>query len=100
QELNGLEVFAATVLIGNPLARLARIIEIEHRGDGVHAQAVNVEALAPEQGIGEQKIDDFVAAIIEDQRTPVLVLAFARVLMLEESGPVETGQRPIIARKV
>ena len=42
EELDRLEVLAAAVVVGNPLARFARIVEVEHRGDGIDAQAVNV----------------------------------------------------------
>src|SRR5262249_3391882 len=99
-EVNGFEVLATAELIGNPLARFARVIEIKHRSDGVYAQAVNVEALAPEERVGEEEIDDFVAAIIEDQGAPVLVGAFAWILVLEEGGAVEASQRPVVAWEV
>ena len=46
QQLHGLEVLAAAVLVGHPLAVLARVVEVEHRGDGVDPQAVDVELLA------------------------------------------------------
>ena len=40
------------------------------------------KAVAPEQRVGEQKIRDFVPAEIEDQRTPVLMRALARIFVL------------------
>ena len=61
QKLDRLQIFAAAKLVRNPLAFLARIIEIKHRGDGVHAQAVNVKAFAPEQRVGDEKIGNLVA---------------------------------------
>ena len=44
QEGDRLEVLAAAVDVGDPLAFLARVVEVEHRGDRVHAQAVDVVA--------------------------------------------------------
>ena len=39
-------------------------------------------------------------AEVEDERAPILVRAFARVVMLVKRGAVKAGKRPIIARKV
>ena len=46
----------------------------------------------PEQGVGEQEVADFVAAVVEDQRAPVGVLALARVGMLVQGRAVEQPQ--------
>jgi hypothetical protein len=100
QELDGLEVFAAAELVGNPLALLARVVEVKHRGDGVHAQAVHMKAFAPEQRVGDEKIGNLVPAKIKNQRAPVLMRALARVLVLEERGAVEFRERPFVARKM
>ena len=62
QEIDGLQVLAPAVLVGNPFAFLARVIEVKHRGDGIDAQAVDVEAVAPEQRVGDEEIADFVPA--------------------------------------
>ncbi len=35
--------------VRNPFAFLARVIQIQHRGHGVHAQAVDMVFLEPEQ---------------------------------------------------
>ncbi len=59
-----------------------------------------MEAVAPEQGVGQQEIDDLVPAVVEDQRAPVLVRAFARVCVLVKRGAVEPGQRPVVAREM
>src|SRR4051794_7117461 len=68
QETDRLEVLAPAVLIRDPLSRLARVIEVEHRRDGVHAEAVDVVLLEPEQRVRQQEIADLVAPVIEDQR--------------------------------
>ena len=47
QEADGLEVFVAAIFVRHPFAVLARIVEVEHRGDGIDAQAVEMEFLGP-----------------------------------------------------
>jgi hypothetical protein len=42
-------------LFGNPLALLARVVEVEHGRDGVDAQAVEVVLLEPVKGVGQEK---------------------------------------------
>ena len=52
EEIDGVKVFAAAELIGNPFAGLAGVVEIEHGGDGVHAKAVDVVFVEPEECVG------------------------------------------------
>ena len=83
------EIFAAAEFVGDPFARLAAVVEIEHRGHGIDAQAVDVIFVEPEQRVGEQEIAHFVAAVVEDQRAPVGMLALPRIGMLVEARAVE-----------
>ncbi len=39
QEIDGFEIFATAEAVRNPLARVAAVIEIQHRGDCIHSQA-------------------------------------------------------------
>ena len=92
EERDGLEVLAAAVRVRHPLARLARVVEVEHRGDGVDAQPVDVELLEPVQGVGDEEVAHLVAPEVEHERAPVGVLALAGVGVLVErrcrrSGP-------------
>ena len=52
QELHGVEIFAAAVLVGQPFAVFAGVIEVEHGCHGVNTQAINVELVEPVEGIG------------------------------------------------
>ena len=62
-------------------------VEIEHARDAVHADAVGMEHLDPEQRIGQQEAHDLGAAEIKFMRTPVRMdLAFV------EHVAVERGQ--------
>ena len=100
EERDGVEVLVAAELVRHPLALLARVVEVEHRGDGVDADAVGVVLAQPEQGVGEQEVADLVAAVVEDERAPVRVRAAARVLVLVERGAVEAREGEVVAREV
>ena len=92
QEIDRFEILAAAVSIRRPLAVLARVVEIDHRGDRVHAQAVDVILLDPEQRIRDQEIAHFVAAVVEDLRAPLRVLAAPRIGVLVQVRAVELGE--------
>jgi hypothetical protein len=81
-------------------SRLARVVEVEHRGDGVDAQPVHVELLDPVQRVGDEEVAHLVAAVVEDQRAPVLVLAAAGIGVLVQGLAVEAGERERVAREV
>ena len=88
-ESDRLQVFVSPILIGDPLARLPRVVEVQHGGDGVHAQAVDMVLVQPEHRAGKQEGADFIAPEIVNQGAPVLMLALARVLMLVKARAVE-----------
>ncbi len=100
EERDRLQVLAPAVLVGHPLAGLAGVVEVEHRGHGVDAQAVGVVLAQPVQGAGEQEVPHLVAPEVEDQRAPVGVRAAARVGVLVQRGAVELRQAPGVAREV
>ncbi len=100
QEVDGVEVLAAAEPVRHPLPFRARVVEVEHRRDRVDAQAVDVELLEPEERVGEQEVPHFVAAVVEDERAPVAVLALARIGVLVERRAVETGQAVRVLRKM
>ncbi|PYT46153.1 MAG: hypothetical protein DMG45_00255 [Acidobacteria bacterium] len=80
QKIDGVEVLATAVNVRDPLSRLSRIIEIKHRGDRIHAQTIDVIFVEPEEGVADKKIADFVAAEIENERAPILVLSHDEVV--------------------
>ena len=47
EELDGVEVFAATLRVGLPLPRGARVVEVQHRRHRIDAQAVDVVLAQP-----------------------------------------------------
>ena len=92
EEGYGLQVLVAALLVWDPLPLFARVVEVEHRGDGVHPQAVHVVLPEPEEGVGRQVVADLVAAVVEDERTPVRVTALTRVGVLVEVRAVEVAE--------
>ena len=99
-EVDRLEVLAAAEAVRNPLAVVARVVEVEHRRDGVDAQAVGVVLLQPEERVGEQEAAHLGAPVVEDERAPVAVLALPRIGVLEERRAVELGEPERVLRKV
>ena len=93
-------ILAAAIPIGDPLSGFAAVVAVEHRGDGVHAQAVDVVLLEPEERAGQQEVPHLVATVVEDQRPPVGVRALPRILVLVQRRPVEARQRVRVGREV
>ena len=89
KEFDCFEVFLAAIAVRYPLAFAPAIVEIQHRGDGVGAQAVHVVFIKPKQGVADEEVADFVAAVIENECVPVRMLALPRVGVLVEMGAVE-----------
>ncbi len=52
------------------------------------------------RALAEEEVADLVAAVVEDHRAPVGMLALARVFVLVEGGAVEAAQAVAIAREV
>src|ERR1700722_960904 len=42
QKFDSVEILAPTVNVGHPFVRLPRIVQVEHRGDGVHPQPIDM----------------------------------------------------------
>ena len=92
QKRNGLQIFVAAVLVGNPLAVFARIIQIQHGSNGINAQAVNMKFLKPIQSAGAKEIAHLVATVVINFRPPVAVFSFARIGMFIQMGTVKLVQ--------
>ena len=50
--------------------RRPRVVQVQHRGHGVDAQAVHVELLEPVQRVAQQEGPHLVAAVVEDRACP------------------------------
>ena len=100
EQADGLEVLAAAVDVGDPLAVLARVVEVEHRGDGVDAQAVDVELLEPVDRVGDEEVAHLEPAEVEDVGAPVGLVAAPGVRVLVEGQAVEAREGERVAREV
>src|SRR5207253_5642250 len=65
EEVDRLQVLTTAELVGDPLATLSRVVEVEHRGHSVDAQAVDVIPVQPEESAGDQEALHFMAAVVE-----------------------------------
>ena len=92
EKLHRLRVFAAAVFVGQPLAGGPQIIPIEHRGNGIDPDAIDVKFLKPIDKIRHQEVANLIAAVVENQRAPFLVLANTGIGMLVEVGPIKERQ--------
>src|SRR5258708_11623821 len=99
QELDGLEILTAAVAVGYEVTLPAEI-QIQHRGNGIDAQAVEVKFLEPVAGAREQEGAHFVPLVIEDQRAPVAVLALARGFAFVQRGAIDARQAVGVAREM
>src|SRR5205807_2362796 len=86
--------------VGNPRAWLARVIEIQHGGDRVDAQTIDVIAIEPEKRIADQKIDDFLPSEIVDRGVPIGMKSLSRIGMLVERRAVEMREPVRIDREM
>ena len=100
QEGDRLAVFPAAVGVRQPFALAAGIVEVEHRGDGVDAQPVDVEAVDPVERVAVEEVGDLVAAEIVDRGVPVRMEALARIGVFVKRGAVETRQALLIGREM
>ena len=100
QECNCFEILSAAVNIRAPFAASAVVVEIEHRGNRVHAQAVDMEFIEPVACRGDQERADLGPAVIKDARAPALVLALERIGVLIEASAVELIESLLILGEV
>ena len=100
QEADRLEVLVAAVPVGLPLALFAGKVQVQHGGDGVHAQAVEVELLEPVDRVRDQEAQHLVALEVENQRAPVRVAGLDRIVVLVQGRAVEIGQSVPVAREM
>ncbi len=100
QERDRVQILAAAVLVRDPLPGLARVVEIEHRRDGVDADPVCVMLAQPVERVRQQEVLHLAAAEVEDERPPVRMRAAARVGVLVQMRAVERRERPVVAREV
>src|SRR4029077_18464788 len=92
QKINGFEILTSTKFVRNPLAGLARVVEIKHGSDRIYPQAIDVILVQPEQATSHQKAAHFVAAVVEDESLPIGMKTLAGIGMLVQMCAIEVSQ--------
>src|ERR1700741_647784 len=92
EEFDRVEILVSAESVRDPLARAPAIVEVQHGGDRIHPQAVDVIHVEPEERAAGEEITDFGAAVIEDGAVPFRVETLARVRVLVQVRTVEVSQ--------
>ena len=100
EKFDGFQILVAAIAVRYPLTVLASIVQIKHGSYGIHAQTVYVELLNPVEGVGNQEIGNLMLFIVKDLGTPVWMLAFTRICILEERLSVKICQTVGIPREM
>ena len=100
QEGDRLQVVVAAQDVRLPVTGLARVVQVEHRGHRIDPESVDMELLQPVARVADQEVAHLGATEVEDEGSPVRMLASHPVGMLVERSPVEAGQRVLVAREV
>ena len=98
QELDGLQILLAAVLIGPPL--LPVIVQIQHGRHRVHPQSVDVVLPQPVGGGGQQEAAHLRLAEVKDPCSPALMLPFQGVAVLIQARAVELDQPVAVLAEV
>ena len=100
EEFHRFEILMTAIDIGHPLAVVAVVIEVEHGGNRVHAQTVDVIFIQPEERVGNQERTHFVATEIEYTGAPFFMLALAPIRIFISRCTVKTIQTVRVLREV
>ena len=90
----------AAVNVGHPLAVVLAVVQVEHGGHSVHADAVGVVFLRPEQSVGDQEVGDLRSGVIVNQGSPVGMGSLSGIPVLVEAGAVVLRHAPGISGEV
>ena len=100
KERDRLEILPPTEAVRDPLAVLARVIEIEHGCHGIHPESVDVEHLEPVARVRDQEVAHLRVAEVEHQCAPVRLFPEPRIGVFVQCLSVELRQRPLVFREV
>ena len=65
-KFDGFDILLAAPFIGHPFPIFFTVIEVEHRGDCIDAQAIYVEPFNPRKRTRDQEIADLMSPVIKD----------------------------------
>src|SRR5215469_7593430 len=76
------------------------MIKVEHGGNGVDPQTVDMIRVEPEVRVREQEREHFAPSIVKDKCAPLIVLALPRVGVLVNVGAIKEAQAMPFLREV
>ena len=100
EEVYGLQVAVAAVLVRLPLPMLPAIVQIQHIGHCINAQSVNMVLIHPENRVGNQEALYLGAAIIKVGGTPACIVCTLRIVRLIQVAPIKVTETRIILAEV
>ena len=99
-KVHGFQVARVAVLVRLPLAVLPAVVQVEHVGDGVDAQPVDVVLLEPEHGVRDEEALHFRPTVVEVRRAPLPVLGALLVVRFVERHAVEVAKPLLVLAEV
>ncbi len=86
-------ILTAVVVVAIAAECLAEtMVVVEHGGDAVEAETVELVLVEPEFAVGEQEVEHAVLAVVEAERIPCRVLAARVTVEVEVIAAVEASQ--------
>ena len=92
QKFDRLQIFIASIQVGDPLSVPSSIVQIKHGRHRIHTDSVRMVFLHPVERVCDQIVLHLGSSVVVDQRSPVRVKALSRILMLVQAGAVKAGQ--------
>ncbi len=92
EKLDSLQVFIVPILVGHPVPGAASVIQIQHGGDSIYPQAVDMILLDPVDGIGNKEVGNLMLPVIKHLGAPVRMLPFPGVRILVQRLAVKIRQ--------
>src|SRR5439155_25826577 len=100
KEIDRFNIFTPAIPIGNPFSLFARVVEVEHRRDGVNPQAVGMITIKPKDRVADEKALYLGATVIKNVALPLGMVALAGVGVFIEMASIEKSQAVLIGGKV
>ena len=100
KELDGFQVLVASVFVGDPLAFLASVVQVQHGCHRVHPEAVHVVLFHPVERIADEEVLDLIFTVIKYLGAPVRMFALPGVRIFKKGFSVKVSQAMGILGKV
>ena len=99
-EFHRLEILVAAEAVGDPLPGAPSVVEVQHGGDRIDPQRIDVVGVEPEERVAGEEVAHLGAAVVEDGAVPLRMESLARVGVLVEVRAVEVREPVLVGREV